>query len=259
MKFASSRLLLSVILLLLLSVSALSATVHQLSQIAPIDALLAGMYDGYVPASELLQYGDTGIGTFDKLDGELILIDHKIFQIRSDGKVLQPSLNIKIPFAVAVPFKPTQTLKLTRAMTLTELESFLDKTFSSKSHFYAFIVSGNFSYMKTRSVPAQKKPYRPLIEVTQSQSVFERKSVVGRIVGFWCPDFVKGINVPGYHLHFLSADNAFGGHVLDFIIQDGRVQIDEYTQFFMQLPNDVANSVDFKKDRSQELKAVEQK
>ncbi len=113
--------------------------------------------------------------------------------------------------------------------------------------------------MKTRSVPAQKKPYPPLSQVTKNQPEFNYKNVSGIIVGFRCPPYVKGINVPGYHLHFISDDFTKGGHILDFKIKSGKCEIDLCDKFFLILPKDVTDfeNVDLSKDRSEELMDVE--
>lgn len=35
------------------------------------------------------------------------------------------------------------------------------------------------------------------------------------MVGFWAPEYTRAISVPGYHMHFVSADRSLGGHVLE--------------------------------------------
>ena len=45
----------------------------------------------------------------------------------------------------------------------------------------------------------------------------------GTLVGVRCPSWVGGLNVPGYHWHFLSEDRTVGGHVLDCRVLEGRV------------------------------------
>jgi hypothetical protein len=56
------------------------------------------------------------------------------------------------------------------------------------------------------------------------------------MAGFWCPSFVKGVNVPGYHLHFLRADGKRGGHVLDFVVDNATLEIDDSREFSLILP-----------------------
>jgi len=112
--------------------------------------------------------------------------------------------------------------------------------------------------VKARSVPAQKKPYPQLAEVVKTQPVFELTDVSGTMVGFWCPSFVKGVNVPGYHLHFLRADGKKGGHVLDFIVENATMEVDDSREFSLILPEDAAfDKADLEPDRGRELKAVE--
>ncbi|OQB96225.1 MAG: Alpha-acetolactate decarboxylase precursor [Verrucomicrobia bacterium ADurb.Bin122] len=111
-----------------------------------------------------------------------------------------------------------------------------------------------------RSVPAQQKPYPALAEVAKTQPVFELSNVTGTLVGFRAPPFVKGLNVPGYHLHFLADDRQSGGHVLSLTLESGTLELASYTLFQVQLPAAPGTlaGLDLHKDRAQELKAVEQ-
>ena len=99
-----------------------------------------------------------------------------------------------------------------------------------------------------------------LAEVAESQAVFDMKDVTGSIVGFRSPPFVKGINVPGYHLHFLSDDRTQGGHILDFDMDQAVCHMDVLDRFFMILPEngEGLEGLDLAEDRAKELKKVEQ-
>ena len=44
-------------------------------QESTVDALLSGVYDGELPLEQLRKHGHFGIGTFDRLDGEMVLLD----------------------------------------------------------------------------------------------------------------------------------------------------------------------------------------
>jgi acetolactate decarboxylase len=124
--------------------------------------------------------------------------------------------------------------------------------------FYAVKLEGTFKMVKTRSVPRQSKPYKPLIEVAKKQPVFTFENVKGVMVGFRCPIFVKGINVPGYHLHFLTDDRKGGGHVLDFKTDDIELKICRVLNFRMLLPdNEAFFKTNLSIDREKELKKVE--
>jgi acetolactate decarboxylase len=112
--------------------------------------------------------------------------------------------------------------------------------------------------MKTRSVPRQEPPYRRLATVVEEQSVFEATGVRGTLLGFRCPAFTAGVNVPGYHLHFISDDKTFGGHVLAFSSDKLSVQIDHIHEIEMLLPGDNAFlDADLSEHKADELKKVE--
>ncbi|MCB9481161.1 MAG: acetolactate decarboxylase [Desulfobacteraceae bacterium] len=231
----------------------------RLYQVSTIDALIAGVYDGEINLGGLKKHGDFGIGTFDGLDGEMIFLDGIFYKVKSDGKVYGVSNEEKTPFASICNFNPEISFNLEKEFDFNSLKEILDAKILNKNLFYAVKMTGNFSYVKTRSVPMQKRPYPKLIEVTKNQPEFYRDSVKGTIVGFYCPKFVKGVNVPGYHLHFLSEDKNFGGHILEFKAETSVVEIDEINEFLMVLlekSEDFA-SKDFSEDKSRELEKIE--
>ena len=231
---------------------------YSLTQAGTIDALLAGAYDGQFFCDELLQKGDLGLGTFDRLDGELVVLDGRLYQVRADGRVYDPPARLTTPFAAVVPFHPQQSFPLGDT-TFRQFQEQFDGKLPSTNLVCAFRVTGSFREMKTRSVPAQTKPYRPLVEVTGNQPVFDLGRCQGTLVGFRLPGFVKGINVPGFHVHFLTADRLAGGHVLDFVLERGTLEVATYSRMEMLLPRDAAalQGIDFSRDRSQDLEKVE--
>lgn len=228
-------------------------------QVSTIDALVAGLYDGTMSCDQLLQYGDFGIGTFDRLEGEMLVVDGTVYQVKVDGTVDTANGKITTPFAAVCRFGADDTIALKKGLNFKEMEKEMDASISNKNLFYAIKITGTFSYMKTRSVPAQNKPYPPLAEVTKHQRVFEMKNVAGTIVGFRCPPYVQGINVPGYHLHFISDDRQQGGHILDLETETGTCAIDRCNRFLLVLPTkgDAFQEVDLSKDRSKELYQIE--
>jgi acetolactate decarboxylase len=208
-----------------------------LYQISTIDALLQGVYDGVLPVAELETHGDFGIGTFDGLEGEMIALDGNCYQVKTDGVAYPVSGEVTTPFATVTHFEADENFRFEEPANLTEIEDFLDYNLPSKNLFYAVRVDGNFSYVKARSVPRQEKPYPKLADVVSTQSVFEFENVSGTLVGFRTPEYVNGVNVPGYHLHFITADRRAGGHVLDLRMENGDAAIDITSAFYMELPN----------------------
>lgn len=231
-----------------------------LTQVSTIDALLAGVYDGHLSLNELLKHGDFGIGTFNGLDGEMLLLDGKIYQVKADGKVYTPSLDTTTPFAAVTNFEKEKSFPLESGINFKNLKKLIDIEAANKNVFCGIKIKGKFAKMKTRSVPAQIKPYPPLVEVTKNQPVFNIEDVSGTIVGFRCPAYVKGINVPGYHLHFISDDLKQGGHILEFISENGEISLDIYNKFFLILPenNEAFQQTNLNIDRADELKKAEQ-
>lgn len=229
-----------------------------LTQISTIDALLAGYYDGVMPLNQLITFGNFGIGTFNELDGEMIIHNGVVYQFKADGILYEAELTNTTPFAAVVHFEPIETLSTKSIKSYKDFEDLINNSIHNKNLMYAIKVAGNFSYIKTRSVPAQQKPYKPLTEVTKTQPIFEKNELSGTLIGFLLPSYTAGINVPGFHLHFISDDLSFGGHVLEFSIKNAEIQIQEITKFSMILPKDSDfGKVDLSQDRTEELRKVE--
>lgn len=231
---------------------------NTLTQISTIDALLAGAYDGQISSGDLLHYGDFGLGTFDRLDGEMIVLGGTVYQAKSDGKIYTPAPSLSVPFAAVCRFSPDRTFPLD-ATGYDALCRRVDEAVANPNTFCAVQVRGSFKKVKFRSVPAQAKPYPPLAKAAKNQSVFELQDVSGTIVGFRCPPFVKGVNVPGYHLHFITDDLTRGGHLLDMEMAHGSCLLDVCNRFLMILPENAVQmqSLDLSIDRSKELGKVE--
>lgn len=209
----------------------------------------------------LRSHGDFGIGTYEGLDGEMILLDGIFYQVRADGKVYRPGLVERTPFAAVTEFVPDVTKTLTAPLDMKALERLIDELVPQRNRFCAIRLRGDFSAVRTRSVPLQHKPYPPLVEVTRHQPVFSLARVRGTIVGFRSPDFVKGVNVPGYHLHFLADDHSAGGHVLDLAMTSGTLEIDsvhDWLHIILPGAGSAFAAVDLGRDRGEELRAVEQ-
>ena len=228
-------------------------------QVSTIDSLLSGNYDGEMSLEEMLTHGDFGIGTFDRLDGEMLVLGGVVYQIAADGvaRVMPPETTT--PFATVTFFEADQRVDLKPGMTLPAWKEATDKLLPTPNLFYAIKIEGMFRTMKTRSVPRQSKPYGNLRQIADSQPTFDFEDVEGTLVGFRCPGYVGGINVPGYHLHFLTEDKRAGGHVLEFTVEHAEMTIDHTPNFLLKLPGSKEfYATDLEKDQSEDLRAVEQ-
>jgi acetolactate decarboxylase len=230
-----------------------------LYQVSTIDALMQGAYEGTQTVSEIKKRGDFGIGTFDALDGEMIVLDGTVWQAKADGKIYPVQDSATSPLATVTYFDRDLVVKTDRQMNSTEYGDFIASRLPSQNLIYAVKVHGTFPSMKVRAIPAQQKPYPTLTEAAKSQSVHEYQNVTGTMVGFYTPVFFKGLNVAGFHLHFIDDTKSTGGHVLDFTIAPGTSsELDLTSGFAMTLPTSGSfTDVNLSQDLSGALAKVE--
>jgi acetolactate decarboxylase len=202
-----------------------------LYQVSTYTALSGGRYDSVEPAGVLIRNGDLGLGTFSGLDGEMVVVDGTCYQVKSDGTAHPADLALGVPFAGVTFFSPDLSVPGVVAGNLTELTGFLDSQIPSRDLFYAIRIDGNFPYIMARSVPAQAKPYPPLADALKGQTIYEFRNVTGTAVGFYTPSYAAGLNFPGYHLHFITADRSRGGHILDIVTGGNTVGLDSTPRF----------------------------
>jgi len=181
---------------------------------APVNALVEGVYEERISYAEIKKHGDFGLGTFDSLDGEMVMLDGDIYQITGDGRVHQRDDAPLTPFACVTFYQPATHDELAGETTYEDFLAWLEGLLPSPNIFYAIRIEGKFTYIKVRSVPKQDC-YKPLVEVTREQPVFEYTDVEGTLGGFFTPTFLSSLSVPGLHLHFLSSDFQRGGHLLE--------------------------------------------
>jgi len=210
--------------------------VHAVFQTSTLDAMLDGRYDGDVTFAELRQRGDLGLGTLDALDGEMVGVDGRFFSAAVDGSVREVAPEEHTPFAVVTPFTPSVRFRVEGTLDHDQLLARLDDAVEDPEVCYAARIDGRFPRVLARSVPRQHRPYPPLAEAVKHEREFEFADVVGTIVGFRFPDYAQGINVPGYHLHFVTDDRTRGGHVLDCTVLDAEIQVDHTSHLHMELP-----------------------
>lgn len=206
-----------------------------LYQVSAMSLLVNGSYDGIVTAGDLKHNGDIGLGTFEGLNGEMVVLDGTVYQVTSDGMVHIVNDSTMVPFAAVTYFDPDTSIRFEGQNNLSTLTVALDNKLPSKNVFYAIRIHATFPYLKVRSVPAQNKPYPPLADVVKNQSVFELKNVTGTIVGIYSPQYTNGIESPGYHFHFITDDHTSGGHVLDLTSDGLELQLDATPRFNMLL------------------------
>jgi acetolactate decarboxylase len=210
--------------------------VHAVFQTSTLDAMLDGLYDGDVTFAELKARGDLGLGTLDALDGEMIGVDGDFYSAAIDGSLREVRPEERTPFAVVTSFTPTTRFRVEGTLDHDQLLARLDRAVDDAALCYAVRVDGRFPRVLARSVPRQLRPYPPLAEAVKQEREFEFTDVVGTLVGFRFPDYAQGLNVPGYHLHFVTNDRTRGGHVLDCSVVDPAISVDHSSHLHMELP-----------------------
>lgn len=208
-----------------------------LVQFSLLAALAADDYSGGAPLHDVLTSGDFGVGTFDRLDGEMIVLDGKIYQAVAKGTVREADLRGTTPFASVTFFEEDGRIDDFSAATLEHLDQQLDRRLPRHNWPYAIRIDGQFTEVTVRSVPAQTPPYRPLVEVVKEQPTWEHRDINGTLVGMRCPAWMGTLNVSGYHWHFLSDDRKIGGHVLQCNLDGGKLVYDECSSVLICLPN----------------------
>jgi acetolactate decarboxylase len=204
-------------------------------QTSTLEALLHGAYEGDVTVAELARRGDLGIGTFDALDGELIAVDGTVYRAAEDGSAAPADPERRCPYAVFTRFFPRLEREL-GALGFDALLEALDRDVPRTGVCSAVRLEGRFDHVRLRSVPAQRPPWRTLDEVLDDQRVFEADDVEGTVVGFRFLPGAAGLDLPGFHLHFIRADRRFGGHVLSCRTRAVRARLDPDADLDLELP-----------------------
>ena len=211
---------------------------HLAFQTSTVDALMDGAFEGDTTVGELLRHGDLGLGTIDRLDGEMVIVDGEPFVIDAEGAVRPVVPETRTPFAVVCRFAPFTEIALDGPLALDAMLDRIDSAAEGRS-FSAFRVDGDFSDLRLRSVPGQSPPFPSLLEVTRQQTEWALAAARGTVVGFRFPDRIAGLEVPGHHLHFLSDDRMHGGHVLGLTLEYGRALVDGGDELHVELPTGI--------------------
>jgi len=206
-----------------------------LFQVSTSGALVEGAYKGAVSIGHLREHGDFGLGTFEGLDGEMVALDGCFFQVRSDGTVCAAADSDLSPFAAVTWFKPDNSIKLGHTPELKTMLARVDGMRESGNLFYAIRIEGRFQFMHTRAM-CKSEEGTPLAVAAAHQPEFRTNGVSGTLVGFWSPLYVKTLEVPGYHLHFISDDRRRGGHLLECSGRNLRIAIQTVRDLRVALP-----------------------
>ena len=224
---------------------------------APLNALVEGIYEENIHFEEVLKHGNFGIGTFDDLDGEMLLLDGAIYQITADGRVNRIVQPAATPYAIVTYFHPTLFAELDGETPYGRFLEWLNGLLPSPNIFCAIRIEGDFARVRARSVPKQAN-YRPLADVVTEQSNFHFEDIRGTLAGFYTPNFMSSLSVPGHHLHFLSSDFSSGGHLIACTPRKIRASIQPIHRLELNMPltRDYLK-LDFHRDIGKDIDKIE--
>jgi acetolactate decarboxylase len=237
----------------------LSTPVHTLFQVSTSGALVAGLYSGAISARVLLQHGNFGLGTFENLDGEMVVLDGHVFRVQGTGKVSEAAADDAAPFAVVTNFDPGVDVEIAPADSLDAVIRCCDKYRESNNVFHAFRLDGEFHHVRARAVSPPIGGHGRLIDAAKAQAEFEFNDIKGTLVGLWSPGFSSAFAIPGYHFHFISDDRQHGGHLLSCSTGSLRLRCELLTDFRLALPEcESFLKADLSKNTAGELAYAEQ-
>ena len=229
----------------------------KLFQVSTLNDLMLGDYNGTCSVKELLKHGDTGIGTYDGLDGEAIILNGKAYNGRANGVVSEMSDNDSLPFTTVAFFDESVKEEKVTFESIEDFKAKLAAELPSTNFFYMIKMHGKFN-VRVRSCFKQEKPYEPLFKVAKDQREFEYHDIEGYVVGVYCPNYVEGMNLPGWHIHFISEDLTKGGHILKLSGEKVSYKLNKLTGWDLVLPETKEFSTfNLKEDLSKKTEAVE--
>lgn len=186
----------------------------ELFQVSTLGALAHGANRGGIPIGEVLAHGDLGVGTFEGLAGEAVIVDGVAYMVAGHEEVSVPDASVLSPYAVVTRFAGGEPVVLPPFASMAELGRALDALRTDDRHVAAFRIEGRLDRMTLRVVCGGREG-ETLAEVAGRQFEAEHSDVDVTIVGFWTPAAMLGVDVVGYHLHVVSADRSLGGHLYD--------------------------------------------
>ena len=155
------------------------------------------------------------------------MLDGKAYQAKGIGatpEVIGVSTDRTVPYAAVAFHRAEACFRQDVELTDEALKKRIEASYVGENLFRSIKIHGEFSSMHVRIAP-KSSPGKRFAEIAAHQPEYHAEHISGTIVGFWTPELFHGVSVAGYHLHFLSDDHQFGGHVMDFVMKNGEVEI----------------------------------
>ena len=230
-------------------------------QVSTLQALALGYSRAVITIEELVKHGNTGLGTFENVDGEMILMDGKCFRAMEDGTVVEEGKDTGVPFCAIADLNKKRTFDISDVPNMDALRELLtlqiEEDFGLNS-MHVVRIDGLFGKIDARSEAPFRSHHVTLQTIlSKNQRAFVFENIRGSLVGVYFPDYMDGINMPGWHLHFISEDRSKGGHVFDMSLQEVTVYLDKISRIEIQLPTEaVFDTYSLKQASEDEIKKV---
>ena len=232
-------------------------------QVSTLQALAMGYNKAVITVEELLRHGDTGLGTFEGVDGEMIGVDGVCFRAAVDGSVVEAPPELGVPFCAVSSLRGARSFSLESVPNIdalkTSLTQRIEEDFGLNS-MHMVRIDGDFERICARSETGQLTQHVTLKEMLDgNQRDFFFDDVEGTLICVYYPDYMDGINAAGWHLHFVSEDRKLGGHVFEVSMRHGDCLLQKIDRLDIQLPREAAfDTYSLKEASNDEIAQVEQ-
>ena len=232
-------------------------------QVSTLQALMLGYSRAVISVSELLRHGNIGLGTFKDVDGEMVVLDGICYRALENGDITVAEADRGVPFCAVCSMENSTPIEFGFLNNIDELKTSLDNIIDS--HFglnsmHMVRIDGIFEIVDARSVSGYEAIHVELKTILgKNQKAFRFEKINGTLVCVYFPDYMNGINAPGWHLHFISEDRKHGGHVFDFRMKSGKGHISKINSIEIKLPDEpVFDTYSLKQASEEDVKEVEQ-
>jgi len=232
-------------------------------QVSTLQALALGYSRSVITVEELLTHGDSGLGTYEDVNGEMIMAGGRCFRAREDGTVEEAPPDAGVPFCAVSFLQGKRTFDIEGIESIGKLKQLLDVKIEEDfglNSMHMVRIDGFFPRIDARSESAYRSHHvelKDVLAMTQKDFFFE--NISGSLICVYFPDYMDGINAPGWHFHFISDDRTRGGHVFELVMERGAVRLDKINTIEIRLPSEPAfDTYSLKEASGEDIKKVEQ-
>lgn len=236
---------------------------NKIFQVSTLQALSLGYTRAVMPVKEFIRHGNMGLGTFEGVDGEMIVIDGRCYQADAHGNVCPADPETGVPFAVIADCGEEKKAPIGSCASIDELKDFLnhvvDDAFELNS-MHVVRIDGLFEKISARSESGSMTNHVELKDILVNRQMdFTFTNTEGSLIAVRFPDYMDGINAAGWHLHYISNDRTLGGHVFDLSFEKADATIETISRIELMMPTGpVFDTYDMKSVSQEDIRTVEQ-